>query len=385
MPKIKITAANAASLPYVTGTKTDYYDIGSPLILEVRRSGGRTWYVRYTDRYGKMRQPKIAPYGDLTFEQAKKRAQHIRSEALLGGDPMAEKAALKAIPTYAELAEQHLAFAKTHLREWQSVEMILRVHIKPKWGKVRLAEITPQQVGTWLAEKAKAGLAPATVEKIRTVMSRSFSLGAKHGVAGCDRNPVHAVPRRSFDNARTRFLDAAEVKRLLDAAAGSKNRQLMPIITLLVTTGARKSEILTAEWANVDLERRTLFLPMTKNGRSRHVPLPTPAVLTLEALKETRKAGAKYVFPSRFDPKKPLGSIKHAWQTACREAKLPDTHIHDLRHTAASAMIAAGFDLYSVGTVLGHRSHASTARYAHVANTRLQAAVEAGAAGLFSS
>ncbi len=384
MPKVKITAANAGSLPCEPGkAKTDYYDIGSPLFLEVRQSGGRTWYVRYTDAYGKLRQPKIARYGDLTFDQVRKRAKQLHSEALLGGDPMADKAAKKAIPTYTELAAQHLAFAKSHLRDWQSVETIMRVHLKPKWGKMRLSEITPQLIGPWLAEKGRAGLAPATVEKIRVVMSRSFSLGAKLGVAGCDRNPVQSVPRRTFDNARTRFLDAAEVKRLLDAAAASRNKQLMAIITLLVTTGARRGEILTAEWTNVNLERKTLFLPMTKNGRSRHIPLSTPAVLTLQALQEKRKAGAKYVFPSRFDPAKPLGSIKHAWQAACRQAKLPDTKIHDLRHTAASAMITAGIDLYSVGTVLGHRSHASTARYSHVANTRLQAAVEAGAEGLF--
>ncbi len=385
MPKVKMTSALAASLHCDPGrSKTDYYDIATPVILEVRRSGQRTWYVRYIDPYGKTRQVKIARFGELTLDQIKRRALQIRSEALLGGDPLADKAARKAIATYAELAAEHLAYAKTHLRGWGNVEVNLRVHILPRWGKARLTEITPQQIGAWLAEKAKAGLAPATVEKIRATMSRSFSLGIKLGVPGCDRNPVHAVPRKAFDNARTRFLNADEVKRLLDAAEASKNRQLLPIVTLLIATGARRSEILGAEWANVDLERKTLFVPMAKNGRSRHIQLSRPAVLTLEALQASRKPGAKYVFPSRFDPKKPLGSIKHAWQTACREARLPDTHIHDLRHTAASAMVAAGFDLYSVGQVLGHRNHASTARYAHVSNTRLQAAVEAGAAGLLA-
>lgn len=92
--------------------------------------------------------------------------------------------------------------------------------------------------------------------------------------------------------------------------------------------------------------------------------------------------GGKYLFPNTSDPTKHLTTIKHAWQTARAEAKLPDTRIHDLRHTFASSAIDAGFDLHSLGKVLGHQSHASTARYSHVSNSRLMAIVEAGAANL---
>jgi site-specific recombinase XerD len=77
---------------------------------------------------------------------------------------------------------------------------------------------------------------------------------------------------------------------------------------------------------------------------------------------------------------KPFVSIKRAWQTARKEAKLAGLHIHDLRHSAASFMINAGVDLYAVGKVLGHADHASTMRYSHLANDTLLAAVEAGAA-----
>ncbi|ODP38140.1 hypothetical protein BFL28_15555 [Sphingomonas turrisvirgatae] len=92
-----------------------------------------------------------------------------------------------------------------------------------------------------------------------------------------------------------------------------------------------------------------------------------------------RRDGARYLFPSRFDPAKPLGSIKHSWQTARYEAKLGDLRIHDLRHSAASFMINSGVDLFAVGRVLGHACYQSTQRYSHLANDTLLAAVEAGA------
>jgi len=76
----------------------------------------------------------------------------------------------------------------------------------------------------------------------------------------------------------------------------------------------------------------------------------------------------------------PFVSIKRARQTARKEARLSDLHIHDLRHSAASFMINAGIDLSAVGKVLGHADHKSTIRYSHLANETLLAAVEAGAA-----
>lgn len=77
---------------------------------------------------------------------------------------------------------------------------------------------------------------------------------------------------------------------------------------------------------------------------------------------------------------KPFVTIKRGWATACRKAGLPDLHLHDLRHSAASFMINAGIDLYAVGRVLGHADHRSTMRYSHLSQDSLLKAVEAGAA-----
>ena len=381
MPKVKLDAQFALTARCPPGSKkVDYWDTGTVcngLVLEVRTSGGRTWYLRYQDRHGKQRQHLIAAYEDLTFDQVRKTARKLRSEVVLGGDPAEQKAAIKAIPTYAELATQHLAHAKTYQRSYDTTEMYVRRHILPKWGKKRLNDVSQPEVAKWLADKQEEGLAPATVEKIRVIFGRSFELAMRWNIPGAERNPVRGIPRRRFANARERFLNEMEAERLRQAVAQSRNRQLPAIVGLLLLTGARVSEILSAEWKNVDLERQSLLIPMSKTGKARRIPLSKMAIDVIGQIK--RKEGARYLFPSRTNPDGHLTSIKHAWQTARRNAKLGDLRVHDLRHSAASFMINSGIDLFAVGRVLGHANHASTMRYSHLANDTLLAAVEAGA------
>ena len=146
---------------------------------------------------------------------------------------------------------------------------------------------------------------------------------------------------------------------------------------LLLLTGARVSELLFAKLSDVATDRRVWFIPDSKTGKSRHVPLSGAAIDIIDRLPTYDKCDLLIPNPKT---KKPFVSIKHSWDTARTEAKLPGVRIHDLRHSAASFMINAGIDLYAVGRVLGHADHKSTMRYSHLANDTLMAAVEAGAA-----
>jgi integrase len=347
------------------------------LVLEVRSTGGKTYYLRYIDPHGRQKQLKIGGYADVTFEQARKKAQRLQSEVVLGGDPAGEKEGRKAIPTYGSLATQHLAHAKTYQKSYDSTEMIMRRHVLPRWEKLRLTEIKPQDVAAWLRGKADEGYKPATVEKMRVVFSRSFVLAKRWNMPGSEINPVLGLERPKFDNRRSRYLTAEEAGRLFKALEVSLNPQLKHIVRLLLLTGARVSELLHAEWRHVDLERRAWLIPMSKTGKSRHVPLSQAAIEIIQQL--PRFDGCPYLVANP-ETRLPFVSIKHSWQTARKEAGLRDLHIHDLRHSAASFMINAGIDLYAVGRVLGHADHKSTMRYSHLANDTLIAAVEAGAA-----
>ena len=378
MPKAKLDAAFCLAAQCEVGKKkTDYYsDSVTGLVLEVRASGGKTYYLRY-DQDGRQKQHKIGAYSDITFAQAKKEAIRLRSEVTLGGDPAKKKQERRAVPLYAELAAQHLADAKLHQKSYATTEMYVRRHILPKWGRARLTDIDQRAVAQWLADKRAEGLAPATVEKIRVIFGRSFELGARWEIPGAEKNPAKGVPRRPLNNARERFLTAEEAGRLREAVAASKNTQLSAIVGLLLLTGARVSELLHAQWQHVDVGRRLWLIPTSKTGKARHVPLSGPALEIVRSL--PRWEGCPWLVPNPRT-RRPFTDIKHPWQTARNAAGLPGLRIHDLRHSAASFMVNSGVDLFTVGRVLGHSSVQSTARYSHLANDTLLAAVEAGAA-----
>lgn len=268
MPRVKLDHTVAMTAQCEGGKKkTDYYDTTvTGLVLECRSSGGKTYYLRYEDAGGRQKQHKIGRYEDISFAQAKKAAQKLRSEVVMGGDPAAKKAEAKAVPRYSELAAMHMADAELHQRSYSTTEAYVRNHIVPKWGRYRLTDIDSRSIAQWLAAKRDEGLAPATVLKIKMIFSRSFELGARWGIAGCDKNPVRAVQSKPVNNARQRYVTADEAARLIAAAEGSRNKQLAAIINLLLLTGMRVSELLSARWANVDLGRRTLFVPTSKTG-----------------------------------------------------------------------------------------------------------------------
>jgi hypothetical protein len=110
MPKAKLDHMFAATAECEPGKKkTDWWDTTiTGFVLECRSTGGRTYYLRYEDVGGRARQHKIGRYEDISFATARKEAQRLRSEVVLGVDPAAKKAKAKSIPLYSELAQMHL-------------------------------------------------------------------------------------------------------------------------------------------------------------------------------------------------------------------------------------------------------------------------------------
>jgi integrase len=220
-------------------------------------------------------------------------------------------------------------------------------------------------------------------------------------------NPVKGIERAPEDK-RERHLSTAEIARLGEALAGLREKSSANAIRLLLLTGARKSEVLKARWAEFDLTEGVWEKPSahTKQKKMHRVPLSAPARLLLselraEAEKEVARGGvAEWVFPG--DDGKPLTDIKKSWATVCRAAGLgsmvsakptrgkpaagpageremvwkADARVHDLRHTFASVLVSSGLSLPIIGRLLGHTQAATTARYAHLKDDPLRAAAD---------
>ena len=143
-------------------------------------------------------------------------------------------------------------------------------------------------------------------------------------------------------------------------------------IRLLILTGARRWEILSLPWSQVDLENRRLRLADSKSG-AKEVHLNPPAVEVLRRL--TPVEGNPYVIPGRRKGAH-MQDLKSAWQKIRDKAGLEDLRLHDLRHSFASVGAGAGLSLPVIGALLGHAQPATTARYAHLASGPLQQAAD---------
>ena len=130
----------------------------------------------------------------------------------------------------------------------------------------------------------------------------------------------------------------------------------MHFVALAIETGMRRSELLALQWSNVDLEKRIAFLPITKNGESRGVPLSTRAVAILRGL-PTSTTGR--VFGALT-----VEALKQSFRRAVRRAGIAGLRLHDLRHEATSRLFEKGLNVMEVASVTGHKKLQMLKRYA---------------------
>ena len=379
MPIVALNAAFVRSAVCPPGKKKiDYYsDHLQGFILEVRATGNTTYYLRYRDRYGRLKQHKIGSADALSFEQAQKAAVQLKAKVTLGEDPAQDKQTRKQVPTLESLVrDRYLPHIQTAKRRPDFDEGLLRLHILPAFGSYRLAEIEAERIQAWLTRKRQSGLSPAYCNAMAGVLRRIYNLAKRWNIPGADRNPTANVTLFEVNNIKEVYLTPAQTERLIAAVKANRNTQLRYIVPLLLLTGARKRELLDSRWQDFDLERREWRIPMTKSGKPRKVPLSKTAIEVLETV--PRFDDCPYVVPNP-ETLKPFKSIWGSWTSARAAAGLPDLRLHDLRHSFASALVNAGRPIYEVQKLLGHSKVTTTERYSHLSNQTLLDAADAAA------
>lgn len=377
MPIVSLNADFVRTVACPDKGKTDYYDQAiTGFILECRASGGKTFSLRYRDPHGKQCQHKIGDAQSISYDKARQAAQTLRSRVVLGESPSEERKTKRAIPTLAEFAaERYMPFVKGYKVSWDSDDSYLRNHLLPKFGACHLDEITQQTVIEF-HHGMRAEYALATCNRMVILLRYMYNLARKWKIPGADTNPTAGVQLYECNNARERFLTAEETQRLRDALTHSDNSQLQYIVPLLLLTGARKRELLDARWEHFDMERRTWRIPTCKTGKARHVPLSASVVSLLAQL--PRWKDCPYVVPNP-KTKQPFVSVFCSWNSARKQAGLPEVRMHDLRHSMASNMVNSGRSIYEVAKVLGHTQLKTSQRYSHLSQETLLAAVDASA------
>jgi len=363
--------------------KIDLSDATTPgLILEVRATGGKTFYVRYRDKRGRQRQHSIGDANCINLTEARLAAKKLRGQIALGIDPGEVRSTARQVPTFAEfMAERYMPFVKGYKKSWDSDDSYLRNHLLPAFGKKYLDEITKRDVIAFHHGMKAKNYAEGTANRCLIMLRYAMNLALRWEIPGITINPTKDVPLfEDHAGKKERFLSQDETRILFEAVRHSDNVMLQYIIPMLLLTGARKREVLDAKWEDFDLARKQWRIPETKLGRPRHVPLSDGVLKLLASIPHT---DCPWVFANP-KTKKPYVSIFYSWDTARRRAGLQDVRIHDLRHSFASFLVNSGRTLYEVQKILGHTQVKTTQRYAHLSQDTLVDAANsaASAAGL---
>jgi len=179
---------------------------------------------------------------------------------------------------------------------------------------------------------------------------------------------------------RVRWLTLEEADRLIEKCS----THFRPLVIFLLYTGARAGEALWLDWRHVDLAKRHVSFPKTKNGEARGVPLRPRVVVALANLKHRegevfrRPDGEAYERPEADDDDDTsAGSrISTAFAGACRRGKITDFHPHDCRHTWATWHYAGNRDVGALQKLGGWKSVRMVMRYAHVNVDELRHTIE---------
>jgi integrase len=269
---------------------------------------------------------------------------------------------------------------------FERYEQIVRVHIKPILGPLKLKNLTPTHVRGLYKEKLQS-LSPRTVQYIHVTLHKALKQAVSDGLI--PRNVTEAVKPPQIRREEIHPLTPEQVKTLLDTARGDR---LETLYVLAVHTGLRQGELLGLKWDDVDLEagtlqvRRTLTTakggpvlsaPKTKGSR-RSVGLSQTAVNTLRShlerqLEEIDRAGSSWlenglIFASETgEPLERRNVSKYQFKKLLKRAGLPDVRFHDLRHTCATLLLGSNVNPKIVSEMLGHATIAITLdTYSHV-------------------
>ena len=318
------------------------------------------WWIRYADQHGHLRREKVGPKG-LALDLYRKRKTEVREGRYF--PPTKKRTVL-----FDEIGKDFLVYSKANKKSATNDEARME-RLLATFGGKPVADVGTQDVERLRAELRK-DLSPATVNRHLALLKTTFNRAMKAEPPKADRNPVRGVKLLKENNIRVRVLTDVEEERLLAVLPN----YLKPLVIVALHTGIRKGELANLEWKDLNFNTRTVTVRDSKSGEGRRVSMNRVVVDALHQIRRERKVLGGPVFQA------PEGGLLHnlgrVWAKAVEKSGVTDFRFHDLRHTAASRMVMAGVDLYTVKEILGHKTLTMTQRYSHLSPEHQRQAVE---------
>lgn len=334
--------------------------------------GGRKSFLLSYRAAGRKRLMTLGAYGVLTVDQARDQARALLAKVqTTGADPLADKERDRQGETLRNLCQTYMERHGNAKKSGQDDQRRINNHLLPRWGACQVVAITRSDVAALHTKLGRR--TPYEANRTLALLSKMFELARRWGfVPEGHSNPARDIDR--FGEAkRDRWVTPEELPRLAQAINEEPNPVARHALWLYLLTGCRKTEILGAQWADVDWIRAELCLPDTKAGRVHYIPLSAPAMALLRSI--PRAEGSPYLLPGRGHSGH-LVNIQKPWTRVRAAAGVADVRLHDLRRTVGSWLAQSGNSLHLIGKVLNHSNQATTAIYARFGDDSVRAALE---------
>lgn len=272
--------------------------------------------------------------------------------------------------TFADALDDYEKEVTAQKRGKQQEGSIIRRLKERRLAAYALTNIKGKHIAEYRNEREKEGVSASTIRNELALISHVFTIARKEWAMDV-QNPVSAIRKPKPGKARTRRLEridangmTEEAPLLMGAGMTAAAVWLVPLIRLALTTGMRKGELVTLEWAQIDKKKGLIHLSQTKNGDSRDVPISPAARAVLDGIARRNEDDGLF-YPGAS------GRLTSVFRRACENAGIDSLNFHDLRHEAVSRFFEDGLDVMQVASISGHKTLAMLKRYTHLRATDL--------------
>jgi integrase len=358
MPKIKMTAVALARLKPPPVGQVDYFDAGFPaLALRISASAVRSW-VYFGRVHGKLKRATLGRYPGMSLAQARRKATEAADAMAAGINPAAAKREARASAKRDDLEaviEQWLERDQARNRSAREVRRTMELHVIQCWKGRPFPSISRRDV-IELLDRIGDTRGPAAARKLHAHLHRLFRWALGRSILAA--NPMTDLPLPGRAVSRDRVLADDELSIVWKAAA-TIGWPFGPIFQLLILTGARRAEIGSLQWAEIDGDTIRLARERVKNAEPQAIPLSAAAVAVLA--NTPRMEGGDFIFTTTSTtPVSGWSRAKQLLDNAATNlndgAALKDWRLHDLRRTVATGLQRLGVELQVIEAVLGHVS-----------------------------
>ena len=381
--KIGFTQAALNKIKPPVGRREYYRDTRTPgLYLCVYPTGAKV-FEYYRRMGGRPTRLAIGQFPALTVGLARRAAARMAGELAQGRNPAEKHRKARERTSLDDLFSYYLqTHAKPHKRSWREDQRQFNCHLKT-WGTRKLSQIRKSDVA---AIHSRIGQNNGTYAANRLLAMISTMFNHAEGVGFEGPNPAKGV-KKFKEYSRDRFLSADELRAFFKALDAELDDTWRDFFTLALLTGARRSNLLTMVWPDLELDRGLWRIPeaLSKNKEPLLCVLAEPAVTILRRRGSgNAEKQSKYVFPGRGKTGHATNPTR-AWKRIVERAGIKDLHIHDLRRTLASWQAATDASLPVIGRSLGHKSLAATMIYARLDIAPVRKSVDAAVAAMVAT